>query len=222
MRVESIRLLGLLAILPCAVWAQNAPPPGDLPSVPAVPPGVEMPAPNAAAAPASPPIAALPAQTASGAAAGTAVAAPPLVSTAPQPVRETEGLDKTLTDLVEIRRKTAAGQAQLEQLGVERDIQQMQQEMQLETGVSAVPELIAITGNGEWMEAEFKVGTSSLTARPGDWINHDWQVIKMLNNGVVLQKRGERKTRLLMFGNRGTPPLFNNQMPTVAPPGPKH
>lgn len=198
MRTNSFLCTTLLMALPLIASAQTASQPKDLAAVPALPPGVEVPSPT------------LPTPSEADAPNAPLTSAPALV--APKPLRETEGLDDTLTDLVNIKRRTVAGQATLENLTVDRDIQQVQQEMQLETGITAVPELIAITGNGVWTEAEFRIGTSTLIARANDWVTQDWQVIEMLNNGVVLKKRGEKTTRLMLFGNRGTPPVYATPM----------
>lgn len=139
-------------------------------------------------------------------------APPPVVETAVAvPDRSTmptgDGMELALPEpsidavlLSEIRRQTRLMEARGALLQAQVKTRDLQKALgNAGATESGAPILIGIYGSGDAaMTAEFLVGKALRTARPGEWVNDQWRVERVLANGVKLRKRdGTSKTAFL-------------------------
>lgn len=124
--------------------------------------------------------------------------APPTVPVdAPLPSVSSPPLSPDAILLDQIQRQLALKRGEVSSLELEVKRKSLQEQLGASSGLD-IPELIGLYGSVGAMRAEFRVGTSVLTAEPGDWVTSRWRLKQILANGVELS--GQTGTRTVLFG----------------------
>lgn len=108
---------------------------------------------------------------------------------------------KDIETFASMQRDIERARLEAEKLSVEQRIQESKEKIGIGASQADVPELVGVYQTPRRSWAEFLVGQAILTASAGEWVTADWQVSKLLHNGVELTKRGGG-TRTVLFGRR--------------------
>ncbi len=150
---------------------------------------------------------------------------PSVPQTAPSPIAvdpASKDLTQESKELSALRRDTVRTGEELKLLTTQAQIQQEKKKLgEVTTGTAEIPQLVGLEGTPGKMQAQFLTGKSLIVVREGGWVTPDWQVKRVLANGVEVVKRGSRTVQTILFGHepiKSTPQVLQNSQEVMSLP----